>query len=106
MVSAQCVCNHTRGCNKGNTTLILRDRYHKEFYCRSVCKYCYSLIYNGLPTVLYDVVSDEVKQSGVSPILHFTMENKKQMKEVLDGFLYGNPFKGARTKGHFSRGVE
>lgn len=106
MVSAQCVCNHTVGCKKNNSLLILKDRYHKEFYSKSICKYCYSVIYNGLPTVLYDIVSCDIKNSGIRPLLHFTIETKEEMKDVLDCFMCGTPYKGKRTKGHFSRGVE
>lgn len=106
MVSAQCVCNHTIGCNKKNKMLVLRDRYRQNFYSKSVCKYCYSMIYNGIPTVLYDSLSDTLKNRGITPLLHFTIETKEQMKDVLDSFLYGIPYKGKRTKGHFSRGVE
>ncbi|MGN0437956.1 MAG: U32 family peptidase [Lachnospiraceae bacterium] len=106
MVSAQCVCNHTIGCRNDNTMLILKDRYQKDFYCKSVCKYCYSIIYNGLPTVIYDCVFDDVKKSGMIPRLHFTIETKEEMKRVLDGFINNLSYQGKRTKGHFSRGVE
>lgn len=106
MVSAQCVCNHTLGCKKNNPFLILKDRYHKDFYVKSVCKYCYSLIYNGLPTVLYDLDSDCLQSGGIRHLLHFTMETKEQMTRVLDSYISGNLYEGERTKGHFSRGVE
>lgn len=106
MVSAQCVCNHTIGCKKNNHLLILKDRYHKDFYVKSICKYCYSLVYNGLPTVLYDIESLPLQSEGLLYRFHFTIETKEQVTKVLNSFLNGSSYEGKRTKGHFSRGVE
>ena len=105
MVSAQCVRNTTTGCNRKNDRLYLIDRMGKHFYVASICKYCYNLIYNSVPTVLYDILSPGL-QSDCNLRLHFTRETEEEMREVIERFLERQPYSGELTRGHYKRGVE
>ncbi|MCM1179577.1 MAG: U32 family peptidase [Clostridium sp.] len=105
MISAQCVLNTIRGCDKSHGALLLKDRYNKTFFVKCICKYCYNLIYNGLPAVLFDVGADALKER-VTQRLHFTVESGKQTEQVIDTFLSEGLYKGEKTRGHYKRGVE
>lgn len=105
MISAQCIRNTTTGCNRKNDRLYLIDRRGKHFYVASICKYCYNLIYNSVPTVLYDILSPGL-QSDCNLRLHFTRETEEEMREVIERFLEGQPYSRELTRGHYKRGVE
>jgi putative protease len=105
MVSAQCVRNTVKGCNQKNEQFFLKDRYGKMFPVRCICKYCYNLIYNSVPTVLFGGRQEELL-NGVTQRIHFTVETEKEIKEVLDAFWNHTPVKGEMTRGHYRRGVE
>lgn len=105
MISAQCVLNTIRGCDKSQKSLLLKDRYKKLFFVKCICKYCYNLIYNGCPTVLFDVGTDVLKKR-VTQRLHFTVESREQTEQVIYAFLSESPYEGERTRGHYKRGVE
>lgn len=105
MVSAQCLQNTVRGCDKKEAKFILKDRYLKNFFISSVCKYCYNLIYNGIPTVLFDLVNAKEKNT-VSNRLHFTMESADETIQIMDAFLGRRELQGDKTRGHYKRGVE
>ncbi len=105
MISAQCLQATSSKCNGMNKKFIMKDRYLKNFFIFSVCKYCYNIIYNGIPTVLYDLVK---KQFGdrISMRLHFTMENAEETKNVVEAFLQDRMLEKDKTRGHYRRGVE
>lgn len=105
MVSTQCILKNTSGCNNINSVTEIRDRFHKKFYAKAICKYCYHLIYNGLPTVLWDVSHDLKKEFCFNTRMHFTIETENQTKQVMEDYC-DNRITKDRTKGHFSRGVE
>lgn len=105
MISAQCLQLTTNQCNGKNNKSIMRDRYFKNFFIFSICKYCYNLIYNGIPTVLYDLVEGTLGKC-VAKRLHFTKENEEEIRAVMDAFLQGNLPEGEKTRGHYKRGVE
>lgn len=105
MISAQCVCNTVLGCRHSNVPLTLEDRLQKEFPVQNVCRYCYNIIYNSVPTVLYDM-KPEREMKNVTRRLHFTIENGAETAKVLDSFLNGKRFYGEKTRGHYKRGVE
>ncbi|MBQ4057385.1 MAG: U32 family peptidase [Lachnospiraceae bacterium] len=105
MVSAQCLQNTVRGCDKKGAHFSLKDRYLKNFFILSVCKYCYNLIYNGIPTVLFDLVGGKDKKSVVKRI-HFTIESGDEVKRVVEAFLQEKDLQGEKTRGHYKRGVE
>jgi putative protease len=106
MVSAQCLQNTLLGCNHGQPFFWIKDRYQKSFYVQAVCKYCYNLIYNGVPTVLFDL--DLEKQTGwlEGYRIHFTRETREEAKQVLDAVFAKIPYDGEKTRGHYNRGVE
>lgn len=106
MVSAQCIVKNMKTCTKTQESYVFKDRYKNDFYGKAVCKYCYNLIYNGLPTVLYDLPTTFSGHNSLNHRIHFTIENEKQIREVIDSYLLSNNYKGQRTKGHFGRGVE
>ena len=105
MISAQCVRNTTTGCNQKNDRLYLIDRMGKHFYVASICKYCYNLIYNSIPTVLYDCLSPKLA-AHCDLRLHFTRETDAEMRQIIENFLKGEPYSGELTRGHYKRGVE
>jgi len=105
MVSAQCVLNTIQGCDKEDKKLLLKDRYQKAFFVRCICKYCYNLIYNGLPTVLFDIEMNGWKKQAMQR-LHFTVEDREQTEQVLHAYLSEDTYKMEKTRGHYKRGVE
>lgn len=115
MVTASCMQENVSGCNKGNTAFGLRDRTNRIFYVRAFCKYCYNVILNDIPTVLYDQI-DKVKFSGCRKRIQFSIESFEDAKNVLNSFvntgiqgkLSENDsvfLTGGYTRGHFKRGV-
>lgn len=105
MVSAQCLQVTSGICSASNKKFIIKDRYLKNFFIFSVCKYCYNIIYNGVPTVLYDMVKKQF-HNRISMRLHFTMENAKETKNVVEAFLKDKMLEQDKTRGHYRRGVE
>ena len=63
------------------------------------------LIYNGIPTVLYDVI-DVTLSKQVTKRLHFTMENVDETRTVIDAYLENKSLDVSKTRGHYKRGVE
>lgn len=105
MVSAQCLQNTLRHCSYTNETFRMQDRYHKSFFVSCICKYCYNIIYNGIPTVIFDLLREEFTGKGVWR-LHFTKESEEEVQKVLDVFFGGKSYDGDKTRGHYNRGVE
>lgn len=105
MVSAQCVQNTNGGCNGNNTRCYLTDRLNKQFFVASICKYCYNLIYNGIPTVLFDIVPESMRRQ-LDLRIHFINETKEQTETIICAFLNQQAPEGEKTRGHFKRGVE
>ena len=113
MVSAQCVQKTTGGCSKSPTRLKLRDRYHKDFIVKNLCDYCYNIIYNSSPTMLFDQKDEVITLQPKALRINFTVEKNDTVKEVLN--LYEDIFcKGVQvdeidmefTRGHFKRGIK
>lgn len=105
MVSAQCLQNTLKHCSNTNDTFRMQDRYHKSFFVSCICKYCYNIIYNGIPTVIFDLLREEFTGKGVWR-LHFTKENEEEVQKVLDVFFGGKSYDADKTRGHYNRGVE
>lgn len=113
MVSAQCIKNTTSGCKKEKGCIYIKDRYNKSFAVKNHCDYCYNMIYNTLPLVLTDQKREILSLQPKSLRLHFTVEDKNTMKEILR--LYDEVFlKDGKsqepnlefTRGHFKRGIK
>ena len=106
MISAQCVRNTISGCNRSNDLVEFKDRYKKLIFARSVCAYCYSVIYNGTPMYLSDSL-ERVQKAGIHAFrLEFTKESPEEAEKVFSLFKEGKGPKGDFTRGHFTRGVE
>ena len=76
---------------------------------KSFCDFCYTVIYNSVPTSLLEEM-EQIKDAGV-PVLrmNFTWESRKESKRLMELFVQKkkNAYKMQDiTKGHFIRGVE
>lgn len=100
MTTANCVHKNTKGCDKKQKLIYLKDRYNKSFAVCSNCKECYNTIYNSLPTMLTKNIS-KLKEAGIRSFRYsFTIETPKQIKAVMDDKV------AEYTNGHYKRGVE
>ena len=109
MVSAQCVKKTCGTCDHQSGTVQLKDRYGNHFMTKSFCDFCYTVIYNSVPTSLLEEM-EQIKDAGV-PVLrmNFTWESRKESKRLMELFVQKkeNAYKMQDvTKGHFKRGVE
>ena len=103
----------TKGCNKKMEWLLLKDRKKKGFPIKTVCRFCYNIIYNEVPLSLMEEWG-EIKQLYPDTVrLCFTTESKEEITEITTKFaqciFYGqSPEKRNQefTRGHFKRGVE
>lgn len=100
MTTANCVHKNTKGCDKKQKLIYLKDRYNKSFAVCNNCKECYNTIYNSLPTMLTKNIS-KLKEAGIRSFRYsFTIEIPKQIKAVMDDKV------AEYTNGHYKRGVE
>lgn len=100
MTTANCVHKNTKGCDKKQKFIYLKDRYNKSFAVCNNCKECYNTIYNSLPTMLTKNIS-KLKEAGIRSFRYsFTIETPKQLKAVMDDKV------AEYTNGHYKRGVE
>lgn len=102
MVSAQCINKTVHGCDKQEKLLMLKDRKDAEMPVKNCCRFCYNLIYNAVPTMLYDMpeVRERIKPDAIR--YDFTTESAGEVIDILKGI----PLKaGSFTRGHLKRGV-
>lgn len=100
MTTANCVHKNTKGCDKKQKLIYLKDRYNKSFAVCNNCKECYNTIYNSLPTMLIKNIS-KLKEAGIRSFRYsFTIETPNQIKAVMDDKV------AEYTNGHYKRGVE
>ena len=100
MTTANCVHKNTKGCDKKQKLIYLKDRYNKSFAVCNNCKECYNTIYNSLPTMLTKNIS-KLKEAGIRSFRYsFTIETPKQIKAVMDDKV------AEYTNGHYKRRVE
>lgn len=100
MTTANCVHKNTKGCDKKQKLIYLKDRYNKSFAVCNNCKECFNTIYNSLPTMLTKNIS-KLKEAGIRSFRYsFTIETPKQIKAVMDDKV------AEYTNGHYKRGVE
>ena len=100
MTTANCVHKNTKGCDKKQKLIYLKDRCNKSFAVCNNCKECYNTIYNSLPTMLTKNIS-KLKEAGIRSFRYsFTIETPKQIKAVMDDKV------AEYTNGHYKRGVE
>lgn len=100
MTTANCVHKNTKGCDKKQKLIYLKDRYNKSFAVCNNCKECYNTIYNSLPTMLTKNIG-KLKEADIRSFRYsFTIETPKQIKAVMDDKV------AEYTNGHYKRGVE
>lgn len=100
MTTANCVHKNTKGCDKKQKLIYLKDRYNKSFAVCNNCKECYNTIYNSLPTMLTKNIG-KLKEAGIRSFRYsFTIETPKQIKAVMDDKV------AEYTNGHYKRGVK
>lgn len=100
MTTANCVHKNTKGCDKKQKLIYLKDRYNKSFAVCNNCKECYNTIYNSLPTMLTKNIG-KLKEAGIRSFRYsFTIETPKRIKAVMDDKV------AEYTNGHYKRGVE
>lgn len=121
MITAGCIRKNTSGCLRrgngrkdGKTLLYLTDRYNKKFPVRTVCPYCYNVIYNCQPLMLLSR-AEEVKRLKPAEIrMDFLNEGHGETERLIGlydaCFRKNDPVKIPEeqdyTKGHFKRGVK
>ena len=100
MTTANCVHKNTKGCDKKQELIYLKDRYNKSFAVCNNCRECYNTIYNSLPTMLTKNIG-KLKDAGIRSFRYsFTIETPKQIKAVMEDKAV------EYTNGHYKRGVE
>lgn len=109
MISAQCVKKTCGTCDHQSGTIQLKDRYGNSFAVKSDCQFCYSVIYNSVPTGLLEEL-EQIQALKVDSVrMNFTWENREETRKILELFVEKKKRTGKMplfTKGHFKRGVE
>ncbi len=112
MVSAQCVRKCCDSCAKGAyekgssiPQMYLIDRKNKKLPLMSVCKYCYSFIYNESPVYLIDNMDLFRKWKNSYVRIEFTVENEKETENIINAVRNKKNIEKSNS-GHFNRGVE
>lgn len=105
MTTAGCVRKNTLVCDKTPAILYLKDRYHTLFPVKNFCGECYNVIYNSVPTLLFEEMNKLMDMNIHRFRLDFTIEEGAAVSNVLD-LLEGKGQEIDYTKGHYKRGVE
>lgn len=105
MVSAQCVACNTSHCavkpQERSRQIWLEDERRRKFISVNYCKYCYNMIYQGVPMTILDQ-KEYLAASGFAGCRYeFTVESGKKVLQILRGEL---PTEIER--GHFELGIE
>ena len=112
MITANCTVKNTMGCTKSNKQITIVDRKNENMSVVCNCDYCYNTIYNSKKYIAFDLREDILSLKLSELRLDFTIEDAKEVCEVLD--LYNKVFnqnmafeyRQDYTKGHLKRGVE
>lgn len=111
MISAGCIDRTLGGCHAPDSAFgVIKDRKKAPLLYLSCCKYCYTMIYNSVPTVLTDR-GDALKRLAPDYLgLAFADENASQAAGAIDAARRGGAIDFAQnagfTRGHFIHGVE
>lgn len=105
MTTAGCVHKNTAVCDKTPGILYLKDRYNVLFPVKNFCGECYNVIYNSVPTMLFEEMEKLQEMQVYRFRLDFTIENETATENVFD-LLEGKGREIDYTKGHYKRGVE
>lgn len=103
MQSANCIKKTYDRCDHKREVFSIKDRMGKRLPVLNDCKLCENTIYNSIPLSLHEewktVCCDTYK-------LSFTIEDKKQVRSVLNSFLSSKSYIPADfTKGHYKKGI-
>lgn len=103
MQSANCIKKTYDRCSHTDELFYIKDRLGKSLPVICNCRLCENTIYNSVPLSLHDewneVYCDTYK-------IAFTIENKKQVESILNGFLdSGHHVPADFTKGHYKKGI-
>lgn len=103
MQAANCIKKTYDRCDHKREVFSIKDRMGKRLPVISDCRLCENTIYNSIPLSLHEewktVCCDTYKIS-------FTIEDKKQVRSVLNGFLGSESHTPADfTKGHYKKGI-
>lgn len=110
MITANCLQKTSDGCCEKSGTVMLKDRYGKEFPVYHDCRHCYNIVYNSVPLSLHRAFSEELQET-LHCRLDFTVETAQECRKVTEYFQkisvqYEKPFYSEYTTGHYKRGVE
>lgn len=127
MVTAGCIKKTTGSCNHKEEIFSLSDRKNVTFPVVSNCKYCYNVIYNAVPTWLFDQTEQLQTLRPQAVRVSLTVESERQTEEVLQDLQVfrsaleqktglsqklsknmekSGKLSAGRTRGHFTRGVQ
>ena len=125
MVSAQCFKENSSVCNNDysiNNSLILKDSTKHSFFVKTICKYCYNIVLNGVPTVLFDqsLIDDnkDIPHKNLRRRIQLSIEDVSETSKLMsylnnmeiydynsaDYRINDLPFKNY-TRGHYKRGA-
>jgi putative protease len=110
MVTANCLCRTLVGCQKGKGALErqlqLADDQHRRFPVMVDCANCMNTILNCAPLYLLDYTKKLEALAPESIRLIFTVENRKQVQNILSSCRGVHQVPDGITRGHLKRGVE
>lgn len=91
MVSAQCLAGNTGYCRKAEQDscrpLVFQGEKKRHFLAVNYCKYCYNIIYQGLPFSIQRE-TEVLQQNGFSRLRYeFTVETAEQVQRILEGHV-------------------
>lgn len=110
MISAQCVKKNTTGCDKLSGVIELKDRKNASFPIKSQCDFCYNIIYNNTPTILFNeealsllkvtnfkISLSEEDKSETSKVIKMVRDFKENKEvDILTDYTIGNFLRGIR----------
>lgn len=110
MITANCIRKTMESCSHTPGTMMLKDRYEKQFPVYMDCLCCYNVLYNSVPLSLHKVSYDKMFPAE-NLRLDFTTEEKQETLQVIRYYrdisnIYRDPFYKEYTTGHYKRGVE
>lgn len=99
MLSAGCIKQTIGMCNKKCETLTLKDKYNEKYSIKTVCKYCYNIIFNSKPiNIINDVKSEPISKYYR---IDFIDEDEKMIRKVLESISIDKC--ESEYKGHYNR---
>lgn len=109
MVTANCIINSTKGCNKSCEAYKLRDRLGNDFIGKAFCDNCHNVLYN---CKVYEAISmlDDIRLLGALGLrIDFVFENSEETADIINavlGKLDIHMINPDTTRGHLKRGIE